>query len=152
MVAIPDGLEQHIEQIRAYRAELRESVSAVREALQAAGRDGAASRHRVRTALVELARDFAEHVDLTERPDGIYLGVRSVPRLSSMVDQLVAEHPRLNADIQDFIRLLEDNDTVADLPAFRTEVSELLDRLVHHRRRGGDLIYEAFAVDIGGQD
>ena len=152
MVAVPEGLEQHVEQIRAYRAELRESVAAVREALAAAARDGAASRRRGRTALVELARDFAEHVDLTERPDGIFQGVRDVPRLSSMVDQLTAEHPRLTADISDFITLLADNETVADVPAFRTEVGGLLDRLVQHRRRGSDLIYEAFAVDIGGQD
>ncbi len=151
MVAVPDGLAQHLEQIRADRAELRESVAAVQHALDGTAGGGGVSRHRVHTALVELARDFAEHVDLTERSDGLFQGVRTVPRLSRLLDQLLGEHPALLADLQDFIGLTERGDNVADLPAFRQELTGLLDRLVDHRRRGGDLIYEAFAVDIGGQ-
>src|SRR5690606_4470682 len=94
----------------------------------------------------------AEHVDLAERPDGLFQGVRAVPRLASAVDQLTAEHPTLLTDLQDYIGLLEGSDGIADVPAFRDEVARLLDRLVEHRRRGDDLIYGAFAVDIGGQD
>ena len=75
-----------------------------------------------------------------------------MPRLASAVDQLTAEHPTLLTDLQDYIGLLESSDGIADVPAFRDEVARLLDRLVEHRRRGDDLIYEAFAVDIGGQD
>ncbi|GAA1180854.1 hypothetical protein GCM10009584_23590 [Ornithinimicrobium humiphilum] len=151
MAAVPEGLEQHLEQVRAYRAELRESMAAVRTALSNTSAGGL-SRQRVHAALVELARDLAEHVDLAERPDGLFQGVRAVPRLASAVDQLTAEHPTLLTDLQDYIGLLEGSDGIADVPAFRDEVARLLDRLVEHRRRGDDLIYEAFAVDIGGQD
>jgi hypothetical protein len=151
MVAVPDGLEQYLEQVRACRAELIESLAAVREALDGAARGEDASRQRVHTALVELTRDFAEHVSLAERHDGFFQGVREVPRLSRLVQQLIDEHPRLQADLHDFVALVERGDGVTEVPAFREELTELLDRLVDHRRRGGDLLYEAFAVDLGGQ-
>ena len=34
----------------------------------------------------------------------------------------------------------------------RDDVTRLLGRLVRHRQRGSDLLYEAWAVDIGGGD
>ena len=148
---MPEGLEAYIDQIRASRAEFRESVAAVRESLAGGPGSGDISRARVHTALVELAHDFAEHVTLAERNDGIFQAVRGVPRLTRTLENLVGEHPGLVADLQDFIALVERDDGIEDVPAFRHEVSELLDRLVDHRRRGGDLLYEAFAVDLGGQ-
>lgn len=38
----------------------------------------------------------------------------------------------------------------ADLAAHRDEITTLIHRLVKHRQRGSDLIYEAYEVDIGG--
>lgn len=148
---MPEGLEAYIDQIRASRAEFRESVAAVRDSLDGPPDGGDVSRTRVLTALVELAHDFAEHVSLAESNDGIFEAVRSVPRLSRTLENLTAEHPALVADLQDFIELVERGEGIEDVPAFRREVIELLERLVDHRRRGGDLLYEAFAVDLGGQ-
>lgn len=148
---MPEGLEQYLEEVRACRAELRESMAAVRQALDDAARGEETSGQRLHTGLVELVRDFAEHVSLAERHDGLFEGVREVPRLSHVVQRLVEEHPTLQSDLQDFLRLVEQGDGVTDVPAFREELNGLLDRLVDHRRRGGDLLYEAFAVDLGGQ-
>jgi hypothetical protein len=152
MVAAPDGLEAYIEQIRASRAEFRESVAAVRASLDGAGPAGPLPRQRVRTALVELARDWAGHVALSEDNDGLFMAVRDVPRLIRTLERLDGEHPALTADLQDFVDLLDGDDGATDVPAFRDELLRLVDRLVDHRRRGGDLLYEAVAVDLGGQD
>ena len=43
---------------------------------------------------------------------------------------------------------LESADAVA---ARREAATELVGRIVRHRQRGADLIYEAYEVDIGGQ-
>ena len=51
-------------------------------------------------------------------------------------------------------RLLAQHDEgmhdAGDLAGHREAATRLLDRLVRHRQRGSDLIYEAYAVDIGG--
>ena len=39
---------------------------------------------------------------------------------------------------------------MADLPAFREELTTLMGRLRRHRQAGSDLIYEAYDVDLGG--
>lgn len=40
--------------------------------------------------------------------------------------------------------------TEAWVDAVRTEATALLGILARHRQRGADLVYEAFAVDLGG--
>ena len=51
-------------------------------------------------------------------------------------------------------RLLDERDEGMHGPdevaAHREAATRLLDRLARHRQRGSDLIYEAYAVDIGG--
>lgn len=148
MTAVPDGVEEYVAQIRASRAGLGESVAAVRAAL--ADPQGHGSPRRLHVALVELARDLAGHVDLAERGDGLLRAVREAPRLARVLSALEAEHPALQADLEDFITVLERAD-VAGVPGLRVEVTGLLDRLVAHRRRVGDLLHEAIAVDLGGQ-
>jgi hypothetical protein len=42
--------------------------------------------------------------------------------------------------------------TAPDAEAVRKQGTNLLGRLVRHRQRGADLIYEAYQTDIGGGD
>jgi hypothetical protein len=108
-------------------------------------------RERVRAALAELAHDFDDHVALTESPGGIYdRARRSAPRLSAKVDRLLAEHRDLREAIHGYLAVLEHGGTMADLPVFREELTVLMGRLVRHRQKGGDLVYEAYDVDLGG--
>jgi hypothetical protein len=75
----------HIERVRAHRAELRDSVAAVDEALASPIARGGAWRERVRAALAELAHDFRTHIELTEGPGGIYDSVsRGDPRAQAL--------------------------------------------------------------------
>jgi hypothetical protein len=61
-----------LEELRRRRAELRESMSALEEAL-AAPASGELGRwaERVHAASMELSGDFREHIDITEGPDGL---------------------------------------------------------------------------------
>jgi hypothetical protein len=90
--------------VRAHRAELRESLSALEKALAgpSPGRVEAwAERVRV-AALVELSADLREHVELTEGPEGLHREVlTAVPRLAGAVRRLVDEH-------LEFTRLVDD--------------------------------------------
>jgi hypothetical protein len=142
----------YMERVRAHRAELRDSVAAVDEALASPIARGGAWRERVRAALAELSHDFRDHIDLTEGPGGVYDGARrSAPRLDAAVNRLIEEHVRYTEAVGAYLAVLEHGGTIADLPAFREEVTTLMGQLVRHRQKGADLVWEAYDVDLGGQ-
>ena len=152
-VDTPTEMVAYFERVRAHRSELRESVAAVDLALESPIARGGAWRERVRAALAELAHDFADHIDLTESPGGLYDRAKhTAPRLSVAVDRLLAEHRAYREGIGGYLAVLEHGGTLADLPAFREELTTLVGRLVRHRQAGGDLVYEAYEVDLGGSD
>ena len=153
MDSTPSTTLEDLEGIRRRRAELRDSMSALESAL-AAPAPGRLTRwtERVRAALMELSADFREHVAIAEGPDGINTrAMRSQPRLAKAVQRLNNEHVELAALMN---RLLDELDAPDDTPAeqLRDGLTRLLGRLVRHRQRGSDLLYEAWAVDIGGGD
>jgi hypothetical protein len=144
-------LTAFLDQVRARRAELHESLSAVDLALESAIGRGGAWRERVHAALAELAHDFSDHVEITERPGGIYDRIQAfAPRLGTAIDRLRAEHRDLAEAIGGYLAVLEHGGTVADLPAFREELTTLVRRVRRHRQAGGDLVYQAYEVDLGG--
>ena len=135
--------------VRAHRAELRESLSALEKALAgpAPGRVEAWAE-RVHVALVELSADLREHVELTEGPGGLHREVLSaVPRLAGAVRRLVDEHVEFTRLVDDLLSRVNGDD-VADVRAMGVA---LLGRLVRHRQAGADLVYEAYEADIGGE-
>jgi len=141
----------YLERVRTHRAELRDSVAAVDEALASPIARGGAWRERVGVALAELAHDLRDHVELTEGPGGLYDAVsRDSPRLEGRVRRLRREHDRFREDIDAYLAVLEHGGTMADLPVFREEVTTLMGQLVRHRQKGADLVYEAYDVDLGG--
>ena len=141
----------YLDRVRAHRAQLRESVAAVDEALAHPIARDVDWRGRMRAALAELDHDFAGHVDLTEGPGGLYERItNAAPRLSTSVDRLKDEHARLNERIDGFLAALEDGQATAELSTFREDVTTLIGQLIRHRQKGSDLIYEAYEVDLGG--
>ena len=146
-------LTAHLERMRAHRALMRDSVSAVGLALGASVARGGMWRERVRAALAELSHDFEDHVTLTESADGVYDRARhAAPRLSGTIDRLRAEHGELRDALRGYLAVVEHGGTMADLPVFREELSTLVNRFARHRRKGDDLMHEAYAVDLGGSD
>jgi hypothetical protein len=106
---------------------------------------------RVHVALVELFADFREHIDITEGPSGLYADLRTTaPRLSHAVARLTREHAQIRELIDDLLARASGPDA-NDVDAVRDLGMALLGRLIRHRQHGSDLVYEAYAVDVGGE-
>ena len=146
--------EDLLEELRRHRAELRESMSALEEALAApAVSDGRRWAQRVHVAVVELAGDFRQHVDITEAPDGLYREVlETSPRLAGAVAALTREHVLVRGQVDSLLARVAAPDVTGDVDRVRDLGTALLGRLVRHRQRGADLVFEAYEFDIGGED
>ena len=142
-----------LEELRRHRAELRESLGALEDALAApAVSDRQRWAQRVHVAAVELSGDFREHVDLTEGPDGLSRDVLTTsPRLSGAVDTLTREHGLIHGQVDSLLARVAESDVVVDVDRVRDLGTALLGRLVRHRQRGADLVFEAYEFDIGGE-
>ncbi len=105
---------------------------------------------RWRDLLEPVRAALTEHRHATEGEQGLYADVvLDAPRLARMVDGLVAEHGELDTAIASLARAAERTDT--DAEALRADVQRILDDLDHHRQLDSDLVYEAYATDIGGE-
>lgn len=153
MATFDDAFAQHLHEVRAKRGELGESMRALDEALALPVGLGPHWRRRVRAALTELAHDLRDHVALTESEGGLYADLRKhAPRLASGIDAQIADHVHFLAEVDRLIDERDEGMTGDAVRAHREAASQLLDRLTRHRQRGSDLVYEAYAVDIGGSE
>ena len=86
---------------------------------------------------------------VTEGPDGLYAELLDhAPRLARQVQVLIREHAAIAAPCPASSAGSTPDVRVEDL---RTWASDLLRELSRHRQRGADLVYEAYATDIGGE-
>ena len=151
----PDSLQTDpgLESLRRHRAELRESMGALEQALAAPAADLRGFwAERVNVALVELSADIREHIAITEGPDGLYPGVlTTAPRLSNSVAGLTREHVEIKAMSDDLLTRMGEPVASTDVEEVRDLAIALLAKLARHRQRGADLVYEAYQTDIGGE-
>lgn len=134
---------------RRQRAELLQIIQGFEQALAVPAREPG-WRERVGRRLARLRDQLTEHVVITEGPDGLYAALLAdAPRLSRQVTALVADHDRLLARIDALARrVMRPNYPVG---AVREGAGQLLSHLSRHRQVGADLVYEAYATDIGGE-
>jgi hypothetical protein len=140
--------------LRRRRAELRESMGLLEDAL-AAPAGGRAERwgDRVHDALVDVADDFIDHVVVTEGPDGLHQSILAgALRLANAVTALAGEHSTITAEIGELVEATEPPLAEDRVNEVRERATGLLGHLARHRQRGADLIYEAYQTDIGGGD
>jgi hypothetical protein len=100
-----------------------------------------------------LLDSIDEHIEVTERPEGLYEEIlHRAPRLSSQVDRLRSEHPALRAGTAELIERLHSTPVGPGWPLdeARDDAQRLLGKIVKHRQRGADLVWEAYNLDIGG--
>jgi hypothetical protein len=109
------------------------------------------------TAVLEHVRSvWAVHVEVTEGPGGLYEEImENTPRLANMIDRFRREHATIAGNLDAALARLQavpdgDGSATAD-EALRTRLVQLFADLVRHRKRGLDLVYEAYHVDIGGE-
>jgi hypothetical protein len=151
----PDSLQTDpgLESLRQHRAELRESMDALEQALAAPAADLKGFwAERVNVALVELSSDIREHIDITEGPDGLYPGLlTTAPRLSNSVAGLTREHVEIKGLSAGLLSRMSEPILTSDVDGIRDLAVALLAKLSRHRQRGADLVYEAYHTDIGGE-
>ena len=136
------------------RADLHHALVAVEQAISspALGRESDWTKDVVRQ-LQDLSHTIAEHIEVTERPEGLYDEICGrAPRLTNNVERLREEHPELRDAT---VALTSKLETTAvgetwELSEARDELQRLLGRVVRHRQLGADLVWEAYNLDIGG--
>jgi len=91
---------------------------------------------------------LVSHVEAVEAPDGLLSEiVETAPRLAGAAERMRSDHARLTKHLRELIVLT----SAGDPETVRERVVELLRELMLHRHHGSDLVYEAYATDIGGQ-
>jgi hypothetical protein len=150
---LDDSVPQQLDlpAIRARRANLRRTGARLREALDQPQGDVEGWVGAVSAAAQALAEAWQTHSAVTESPDGVLAQiVDDAPRLARQVGRLQAEH----AEIEALLRLAAGQlpgAGAADPAGIRAELGAVLDRIARHRRTGGELIYQAYQIDIGGE-
>jgi hypothetical protein len=143
-----------LDAVRQRRAELRESINALEQALAspAVGRP-LIWGERVRSVLAEVADDFREHIEVTEGPAGLHHAILDGDlRLANAVDALAVEHQQISAELAELVAETEPPVTAEDATDVRERATRMLGHIIRHRQRGADLIFEAYDTDIGGGD
>lgn len=107
-------------------------------------------RENVLLRLRPVGQGFAEHVRVTEGPGGLYRELLThSPRLDHRVRLLTREHSAIVAAMMAVQRVAERPE--ASLDELRHRASHLLRVLTRHRRRGADLLWQAYQTDLGGE-
>jgi len=128
------------------RVELLGVIRRFEEAVAAAGVPG--WRARLIAEMDSLRDAVAAHIRVTEGPDGLYAELQdTAPRLAGPVARLVREHATIAAELDSLTPHL----TAWEPPAVAPGTQRLRTHLATHRRRGADLLYEAYSYDLGGE-
>jgi hypothetical protein len=146
-----------LEAARGQRLSLRRAIAELEEALAATddpdglgGDDGLGAR--LAPALDHLQEVFAVHVEVTEAPGGLYQEIlENAPRLANRVTRFRREHAEITEGIRRGLAECATAATPEATTALRDRSVRLFADLVRHRKRGLDLVYEAYHVDIGGE-
>ena len=144
-----------LDELRRRRAELRQSMGLVEFTIAAPIReDPSRWLDAVTRAWQELEEDFADHIEVTEGPKGLYRDLETTaPRVSRRVNRLMAEHQGLHDQFAEIRGVI--NAGVSDASGatrLREMATHLLATLAKHRQRGSDLVWEVYAFDVGGEN
>jgi hypothetical protein len=136
-----------LEQAKGQRLSLRRAIDEFHDVLDA---PGAATAERLAPILEHLRVVFGVHVEVTESPGGLYEEIMEIaPRLANKIARFKREHVSVTKAIKSALQELPDDGLPA--PDLRGRLDRLHELLARHRRRGADLVYEAYHVDIGGE-
>jgi hypothetical protein len=150
-----DELTSALSEARLRRKTLHDSLVHLEEKISspAAGRipDWTAA---VLKGMTEVRDAFAQHVIVTEKPDGLYDEIlERAPRLAGNVRRLREEHPEIVTATDELIGKLEQIEIGSEgwpLDRARDDLQRFIGSVIRHRQRGADLVWEAYNVDIGG--
>jgi hypothetical protein len=144
-----------LEAAKGPRLSLRRALDDFEEALAAPSVGRTAEwAARLASVLDHLRTVWAAHVEVTEGPGGLYEEImENTPRLANMIDRFTREHAAIGGELDAALGRLRgssDGDGTG-AEGHRDQLVRLFADLVRHRKRGLDLVYEAYHVDIGGE-
>jgi hypothetical protein len=145
-----------LEAAKGQRLSLRRAIAGLEEALAVpddpdglGGQDALPSR--LGPVLERLQEVFAVHIEVTEAPGGLYQEIlENSPRLANRVTRFRREHAEITEAIRRGIAEAAAAGDPEAVQALRDHAVRLFADLVRHRKRGLDLVYEAY-IDIGGE-
>jgi hypothetical protein len=143
-----------LEAAKGQRLSLRRAIAGLEEALATSeDPDGLSTLPgRLAPALERLQEVFAVHVEVTEAPGGLYQEIlENAPRLANRVTRFRREHAEIAEGIRRDLAACATASDPEAAQALRDHGVRLFADLVRHRKRGLDLVYEAYHVDIGGE-
>jgi hypothetical protein len=138
---------------RSRRERLHRALVELEETLT--GPDTGPSWHaRLREAAGHMRGTVVDHVAESEAPDGLLAQIAEVaPWLGPRAQHLRDEHDDLVAAADALVRrCAEATDAEEDVDALAELAWDLLERVSRHRRRGADLLYDAYALDVSAGD
>lgn len=146
-----------LEEARKRRKTLHDSLVALEVAISspAAGRipDWTAVVLKEMTGVRDA---FDQHVVVTEKPEGLYEEILGrAPRLEHALTKLKSEHPDITEAITTNVARLEQVQIGGiewPLDDARDDLQRFIGRVIRHRQKGADLVWEAYNVDIGGPE
>jgi hypothetical protein len=144
-----------LEAAKGQRLSLRRAISQLEDALTEPSLERTADwAANLSSVLEHLKEVFSVHVEATERPGGLYEEImENAPRLANKIERFTREHASITHQVDQAmaqVRLVPGSGvTAAD--DLRDPLVRLFADLVRHRKRGLDLVYEAYHVDIGGE-
>ena len=143
---------QALEAAARRRRELRDALVELENAVSSPARDSERWREGVAARLAVLREAFADHVAETEGAGGLYDEMEDIaPHVQGRARRLREEHPPLTSAIIDTVaRFAEPLPEGTDFDAIRDDLQRLMGRFIRHRQHGADLVWEAYALDIGG--
>jgi hypothetical protein len=113
---------------------------------------GPVSAPEVAEALARLGAAWADHVEFTESDDGLFHELLAESfEVAAEVDHLRRDHRVIGA------ALLRAGDSMQSAPGAATEqdlaaIANLLRLVSQHRRRGADVLYRVYHVDVAAGD
>jgi hypothetical protein len=150
------ALSPALDDVRLRRAGLKAALSRLELALAAPFANRVDWVLNVRDALDGVHEVWTRHIVETEAP-GAFLDelVTESARLATPAARLRRDHSDILATITRAEKRLvappaADDGYVAWAEELRVDLTALLAALARHRQRGADLVYEAYAVDLGG--
>jgi hypothetical protein len=143
-----------LDAIRIRRDRLYDAILAVERALAAPAGDHPAGWAAALAAPVDNLQEVLDaHIDGTEGPDGLFEQIRhDAPHLLHAVEGLRDDHNPLLVATTSLANALPGVVDDATVDAVRTSALDLVRRLLEHRHRGAELVYDAYSVDVSGGD
>ena len=100
-----------------------------------------------------LLAAWSRHIEVTEGPNGLFEQIRTdAPGLDFLLLRLHRDHARMLEDMGALARDAAASTGEGALQEVRDRITDLQSRVTRHRQLGADVLYKAYAVDIGAGD